>query len=75
VLKDPEMRQLGFFQVVDDSLGGTIDTPANPLGFRQPHYEISTLAAYTAHVLEEIGVSDDEMHALAAAGAFGPVEG
>ena len=34
ILDDPEIRALGLIDEVDDGLGGSIDTPANPMGFR-----------------------------------------
>ncbi|MCU1659488.1 MAG: CoA transferase, partial [Pseudonocardiales bacterium] len=61
----------GFVEVVDDGLGGTIDTPANPLGFRRDSYAIPRLAAHSRELLAEIGVDEDEFDKYVTDGAFG----
>jgi crotonobetainyl-CoA:carnitine CoA-transferase CaiB-like acyl-CoA transferase len=71
VLADLELRGLGFFETVEDGLGGTIDTPANPLGFRRDGYVIPRLAQHDRELLAEIGIDADGYAKLAADGAFG----
>jgi crotonobetainyl-CoA:carnitine CoA-transferase CaiB-like acyl-CoA transferase len=71
VLADPELRALGFFQEIDDGLGGTIDAPRNPMGFFRDHYAIPRLAEHTTELLAEVGIDADEVAKLSADGAFG----
>ena len=73
MLNNPEYSDLGFFLTVDDSVGGTIRTPNNPMGFSQREYAIPRLAAHTEELLAEIGIPADEVDALAGQGAFGIV--
>lgn len=72
VLADQQLRDLDYFDVVDDGIGGTIDTPRNPLGFSRKSSAIPRLAAHTRELLAEVGIDADECAKLAAAGAFGP---
>lgn len=71
MLADPQLRGLGFFESVDDGLGTTIDTPANPIGFRREGYAIPRLAAHAQELLAEVGIDAEEYAKLAADGAFG----
>jgi crotonobetainyl-CoA:carnitine CoA-transferase CaiB-like acyl-CoA transferase len=71
ILADENMRNIGYLQAVEDGLGGTIETPANPLGFSRDTYEIPRLAAHARELLAEIGVDGAEFELLRAAGAFG----
>lgn len=71
LLGDDQSRRLGYVQTVDDGIGGTIDTPANPMGFHRSHSAIPRLAANTDQILAEIGIQTGELTKLRAAGAFG----
>jgi crotonobetainyl-CoA:carnitine CoA-transferase CaiB-like acyl-CoA transferase len=42
VLESPASQTLGLFETVEDGLGGTIRSPANPFGFRRPDYALPT---------------------------------
>lgn len=66
-----DARTLGFFQTIPDGLGGTIDTPSNPLGLERPGARLPDLAEHAEEILGEIGVSADELADLRDAGAFG----
>jgi len=72
ILSNEELRSLGFLEEVQDSLGGTIDTPRNPLGFRQGSYAVPRLAEHTDELLAEaLGLEATEVERLRASGAFG----
>lgn len=71
ILTDENLRDIGYLQAVQDGLGGTIETPANPLGFGGDSCEIPRLAAHARELLAEIGVNDTEFEVLRVAGAFG----
>jgi crotonobetainyl-CoA:carnitine CoA-transferase CaiB-like acyl-CoA transferase len=70
MLEDPEIRALGFVETVDDNLGGTIDTPANPMGFHREGSGIPLLNQHARELLAEIGVDDAEFESLVARHAF-----
>jgi len=71
VLKNGALRGLGFFQEVQDGLGGTISTPANPMRFAQSRVGLPRLNEHARDILAEIGIPAREYEALAAEGAFG----
>jgi crotonobetainyl-CoA:carnitine CoA-transferase CaiB-like acyl-CoA transferase len=71
VLADPELRKLGFIDAIDDSVGGTIDVPSNPMGYHLENAGIPRLAAATDELLAEIGIDAAGVAELREAGAFG----
>lgn len=73
MIADDELRRLGFLRTVDDGIGGTLETPANPMGFSLDHYSLPRLGEHARAILAEVGISDDEVEVLAAGGAFGSV--
>jgi CoA:oxalate CoA-transferase len=73
LLGDPSMRALGLIEEVDDGLGGTIDTPANPMGFRADGpVGIPRIGEHARSVLAAFGIDDLEYARLQVAGALGP---
>jgi crotonobetainyl-CoA:carnitine CoA-transferase CaiB-like acyl-CoA transferase len=75
LLSDESLRALGFFESVDDGIGGLIDTPANPMGFSRGSYRLPRIGEDARAVLSEIGVAEDDYDRLAADGAFGEPAG
>jgi len=71
ILADPELRKLGFIDAIDDSVGGTIDVPSNPMGYHLEHAGIPRLADSTDVLLAEIGIDSTGVADLRASGAFG----
>ena len=71
VLSDGVLRKLGFFQEVEDGLGGTISSPANPMRLTQSRFGLPRLNQHARAILDEIGLDANEYEALAAQGAFG----
>jgi crotonobetainyl-CoA:carnitine CoA-transferase CaiB-like acyl-CoA transferase len=57
LLADQEMRAIGFVQTVADGLGGTIDTPSNPMGFSRAGAGIPRLNEHAGQILPEIGMA------------------
>ena len=71
MLASSDYHELGFFQTVDDGIGGTIHTPGNPLGFRFADPALPRLADHTTELLGEIGIESDDVDELRHSGAFG----
>lgn len=74
VAADAALHGAGFFESVEDGLGGTVAVPTNPMGFRpetQGTCKIPKIAEHTAGILAEIGIDAAEVERLCAAGAFG----
>jgi crotonobetainyl-CoA:carnitine CoA-transferase CaiB-like acyl-CoA transferase len=57
LLADQEMRAIGLVQTVADGLGGTIDTPSNPMGFSLAGAGIPRLNEHAGQILPEIGMA------------------
>ena len=72
LLDDAEFRGHGFLEPVHDGLGGTIDTAANPMGYRRATSAIPRIAEHAREILAECGVDDDEFAELQKVGALGP---
>ena len=75
VLSDPQVREIGAFTTIDHPELGRFETMNTPfriegadVGVRGP---APAVGQHTREVLEEIGLSDDEITALAAQGMFG----
>lgn len=69
----PTFDRLGFLWDLEDGLGGTIKAPGNPFGFDHGKRRLPLIGEGAAGVLHELlGIDDEELAALAAAGAFGP---
>ena len=73
LLGDTSMRDLGLIDEVDDGLGGSIDTPANPMGFRgDGNVGIPRIGEHARSVLAAFGIDDQEYSQLRGSGALGP---
>ena len=74
--RDEQMRARGFWQPIVHPVVGEIDYPAWPVRYsnrpdppgRSP---APLLGQHTAEVLGELGISDEELEALRAAGIIG----
>jgi CoA:oxalate CoA-transferase len=51
LLADEDLRAAGFVETNPDGFGGTIDTPANPLGYSRPGAAIPRLGEHAGEVL------------------------
>jgi len=50
LLADEDLRAAGFVETNPDGFGGTIDTPANPLGYSRPGAAIPRLGEHAGEV-------------------------
>jgi formyl-CoA transferase len=73
ILESDQSTTLGLFETVDDTLGGSIRTPAAPHEYRRGgRLAIPRLDEHGAEILSEtLGVGSAEYDGLKAAGAFG----
>jgi crotonobetainyl-CoA:carnitine CoA-transferase CaiB-like acyl-CoA transferase len=73
VLESETFRRLGYVWDIDDGLGGTVRTPANPMGMDLGTKRVATVGEDTEDVLREVlGIERTEYAQLRAQGAFGP---
>jgi CoA:oxalate CoA-transferase len=76
ILDSNLIAELGFLEAVRDGMGGTIQVPANCIGYAQPDPAIPLLHEHGAELMaERIGVRGEEYDRLLKAGAFGSVFG
>lgn len=75
IARNPQLRHRGFFEVEEHPVTGACELPTLPFRFsgveRWMHRPSPTLGQHNDEVLLELGLSDDEIGALAAAGVIG----
>lgn len=72
VLDSEHYRARGSFVEVDDAVGGFLTQPDDPTGFAVPEKaRVPRLGEHRDQVLHQLGLSDEQIGALARAGAFG----
>jgi crotonobetainyl-CoA:carnitine CoA-transferase CaiB-like acyl-CoA transferase len=71
ILQSDTSRQLCLFDDLDDGIGSSIRSPANPFGFNYAQPSIPSLGADNAKVIEAFYGSNDSFEELQKLGAFG----
>ena len=75
MVRDPQAREMGFFEAVEHPQHGSFETVSAPFSIRNAKVEVRGAAPahgqHTREVLDEVGVSAEEIERLAKAGALG----